>query len=120
MEKIAILADSGCQIPVGSKEDQGIFIVPLTITMDEKSYLDDLEIHSEDVFKRMEKDGIMVMTSQPSTGSLQEAVQKIKEQGYSHIIGLPIATGLSSTMNGMKLACDRNACNFSRYKRYCK
>ena len=30
MEKIAILADSGCQIPVGSKEDQGIFIVPLT------------------------------------------------------------------------------------------
>ena len=106
MEKIAILADSGCQIPVGSKEDQGIFIVPLTITMDEKSYLDDLEIHSEDVFKRMEKDGIMVMTSQPSTGSLQEAVQKIKEQGYSHIIGLPIATGLSSTMNGMKLACD--------------
>ena len=26
MEKIAILADSGCQIPVGSKEDQGIFI----------------------------------------------------------------------------------------------
>ena len=57
MEKIAILADSGCQIPVGSKEDQGIFIVPLTITMDEKSYFDDLEIHSEDVFKRMEKDG---------------------------------------------------------------
>ena len=54
----------------------------------------------------MEKDDIMVMTSQPSTGSLQEAVQKIKEQGYSHIIGLPIATGLSSTMNGMKLACD--------------
>lgn len=50
MEKIAILADSGCQIPVGSKEDQGIFIVPLTITMDEKSYLDDLEIHSEDDF----------------------------------------------------------------------
>jgi len=95
----SMLADSGCQIPVGSKEDQGIFIVPLTITMDEKSYLDDLEIHSEDVFKRMEKDGIMVMTSQPSTGSLQEAVQKIKEQGYSHIIGLPIATGLSSTMN---------------------
>ena len=54
----------------------------------------------------LEKDDIMVMTSQPSTGSLQEAVQKIKDQGYSHVIGLPIATGLSSTMNGMKLACD--------------
>ena len=74
--------------------------------MEGKSYLDDIEIHSIDVFERMEKDDIMVMTSQPSTGSLQEAVQKIKDQGYGHVIGLPIATGLSSTMNGMKLACD--------------
>lgn len=81
MEKIAILADSGCQIPVGSKEDQGIFIAPLTITMEGKSYLDDLEIHSEDVFKRMEKDDIMVMTSQPSTGSLQERFKKSKNNG---------------------------------------
>ena len=87
MEKIAILADSGCQIPVDSRENEGIFIAPLTITMEGKSYLDDIEIHSIDVFKRMEKDDIMVMTSQPSTGSLQEAVQKIKDQGYSHVIG---------------------------------
>ena len=64
MEKIAILADSGCQIPVGSRENEGIFIAPLTITMEGKSYLDDIEIHSIDVFERMEKDDIMVMTSQ--------------------------------------------------------
>ena len=38
MEKIAILADSGCQIPVGSRENEGIFIAPLTITMEGKSY----------------------------------------------------------------------------------
>ena len=53
MGKIAILADSGCQIPVGSRENEGIFIAPLTITMEGKSYLDDIEIHSIDVFERM-------------------------------------------------------------------
>lgn len=31
MKKIAILADSGCQLPIGTLEDQGIYIVPLTI-----------------------------------------------------------------------------------------
>ena len=46
MEKIAILADSGCQIPVGSRENEGIFIATLTIIMEGKSYLDDIEIHS--------------------------------------------------------------------------
>ncbi|MEI3328029.1 MAG: DegV family protein [Thomasclavelia sp.] len=37
---------------------------------------------------------------------IQAAVHKIKETGYDHIIALSIATGLSSTLNGMKLACD--------------
>lgn len=106
MSKIAILADSGCQLPIGQLENEGIFIAPLTITMKGKSYLDQLEIDSLTVFEKMQKEDIMVMTSQPSTGVLQETVQRIKDTGYDHVIALPIATGLSSTLNGMKLACD--------------
>ena len=37
MKKIAVLADSGCKLPIGSLEDQGIYIVPLTITMGNKT-----------------------------------------------------------------------------------
>ncbi|WP_455682692.1 DegV family protein [Thomasclavelia sp.] len=106
MKKIAVLADSGCQLLIGSLEDQGIYIVPLTITMGNETYLDLKEITALEVFKRMEKTGEIVKTSQPSTGSIQEAVHKIKAAGYEHIIALSIATGLSSTLNGMKLACD--------------
>lgn len=106
MTKIAILADSGCQLPIGKLENKGIFIVPLIITMKGKSYLDQLEIDSLTVFKTMQEEDIMVMTSQPSTGVLEETVQRIKDAGYDHVIALPIATGLSSTLNGMKLACD--------------
>ena len=106
MKKIAVLADSGCQFPIGSLEAEGIYIVPLTITMGEQSYLDLEEISAEEVFRRMERTNEMVLTSQPSTGSIQGTVRRIKDAGYEHIIGLPIATGLSSTLNGMKLACD--------------
>lgn len=106
MKKIAVLADSGCQFPIGSLEAEGIYIVPLTITMGEQSYLDLEEISAEEVFRRMERTNEVVLTSQPSTGSIQGTVRRIKDAGYDHIIGLPIATGLSSTLNGMKLACD--------------
>lgn len=106
MSKIAVLADSGCQLPIGSLEEQGIYIVPLTITMSNKTYLDLEEITAIDVFERMKETGEIVKTSQPSTGSIQAAVHKIKEAGYDHIIALSIATGLSSTLSGMKLACD--------------
>lgn len=46
----------------------------------------------------------MVMTSQPATGELVNILQRIKDAGYDEVIGLPIATGLSSTLNGMKVA----------------
>lgn len=100
--KIAILADSGCQLLGG----EGIYIAPLTITINGKGYLDNKEITSLEVFEKMEKEEVQVMTSQPATGVIQEVVEQIKADGYDHIIALAIGTGLSSTLNGMKLACD--------------
>lgn len=106
MNKIAILSDSGCQIELDKYEEQGIYIVPLCITMREKTYLDQKDITSIEVFETMEKENIMVMTSQPPTGEMVNILQRIKDAGYDEVIGLPIATGLSSTLNGMKVAAD--------------
>ena len=39
MTRIAILADSGCQIELKQYENQGIYIVPLCITMKNHTYL---------------------------------------------------------------------------------
>lgn len=106
MNKIAILADSGCQIELEKYRDKGVFIVPLCITFDNKTYLDQIDIKSEEVFHIMQEKDTMVMTSQPSVGELSKAVKEIKEKGYTEIIGISIATGLSSTLNGMNLAAE--------------
>lgn len=106
MSKIAILADSGCQIEIYKHEKEGIFIAPLCITMENKTYLDQIEINSIEVFETMKEKDIIVMTSQPSSGEMIKAIERIKEQGYDEIIGISIATGLSSTLNGMNLAAD--------------
>ena len=106
MTRIAILADSGCQIELKQYENQGIYIVPLCITMKNHTYLEQQDITSLEVFEIMEKEDIMVMTSQPSTGELVNVLQRIKDAGYDEVIGLPIATGLSSTLNGMKVASE--------------
>lgn len=106
MEKYAVLVDSGSQIPIGSLENKGIYVVPLTITIGDTAYVDQIDIDSITVFEMMEEKQLIVKTSQPSTGVIQETVERIKGAGYNHIIALPIATGLSSTLEGMKLACD--------------
>ena len=106
MSKIAILSDSGCQIELGKYENEGIYIVPLCITMKDHTYLDQKDITSMEVFETMEREDLIVMTSQPSTGEMMKVLQRIKDANYDEVIGLPIATGLSSTLNGMKVAAD--------------
>ena len=49
MSKIAIIADSGCQIDING-EHEGIYIAPLCIGHGSQTYLDQLEITSLDVF----------------------------------------------------------------------
>lgn len=88
MSKVAVLADSGCQIEIQG-DHPGIYIAPLTITMNNKTYLDQLEIQSLDVFKAMEQDEkLMVQTSQPSTGELVKTLEQIKADGYDEVIGI--------------------------------
>lgn len=103
MSKIAILADSGCQL--NSRE--GLYIVPLLVTINEDSYLDGIDIDSAQVFEKMKSDPMcMPKTSQPTSGDLVSAIEKIKDAGYEMILGISIATGLSSTLSGMQLAAD--------------
>ena len=54
MSKIAIIADSGCQIDING-EHEGIYIAPLCIGHGSQTYLDQLEITSLDVFNQMKE-----------------------------------------------------------------
>lgn len=103
MSKIAVLADSGCQM----ESSEGIFIVPLQVTIGENSYRDMCEMDSATVFTMMKNDPLCLpKTSQPSSGDIIQALKDIKEKGYEEVIGISIATGLSSTLSGMKVAAE--------------
>lgn len=103
MSKIAILSDSGCQM----KSGEGLYVVPLSVSVGEDSYLDGLDITSSQVFEMMKNDpNCMPKTSQPTSGDLVNTIERIKADGYEMILGICIATGLSSTLSGMKLAAD--------------
>lgn len=106
MSKIAILADSGCQIKIDQFVDQGVYIVPLQVSANGTTYQDEVDIHSKELFTKMRDENLLATTSQPATGAIVDVIHRIKEDGYDHILGITIASGLSSAINGMKLAAD--------------
>lgn len=96
IEKIAILADSGSDITI-QKEGLPLFVLPLRIIVDGKEYIDKKEISLNEVLSKL--DDSKITTSLPSPKDILDTLDHIKNEGYTHLICIPISKGLSGTMN---------------------
>lgn len=92
-EKIALLTDSCADIPVEVAKKHHIYVVPFTITFDEGSYQDGVDIFPDDVYRRQPNETIK--TSLPSGAVIEDTLRKIKEDGYTKVIAIMLSSGLS-------------------------
>ncbi|MDU4602539.1 MAG: DegV family protein, partial [Staphylococcus warneri] len=67
MVKQVIVTDSTSDLPQSYLKENSINVIPLNVTIDGKSYIDQIEITSEEYIEYMEQDAD-VKTSQPATG----------------------------------------------------
>lgn len=100
-QKIAILTDSGSDVPAYLVEEYGIYVAPLKIIYSEGEYLDGVNITAEDVYSRLKTE--IPTTSLPDGNQIQEILDKIKADGYERVLAITISSGLSGTYNVMNL-----------------
>lgn len=96
-EKITIVVDSGTDITPELIGDLDIVSLPLRITIDNKSYIDRVDITSKEVFAAL--DTSKVMSSLPSGEDIIGEFEKLKASGTTHIVAITISSGLSGTNN---------------------
>lgn len=94
-EKIAILVDSGSDVPKEYREKYGMYLIPLTIIYKDAEYRDGIDIQAEDVYERFAQE--IPSTSLPSPSTVAEAFKQIKADGYEKVIAVTISSGLSGT-----------------------
>lgn len=104
MEKIAIVTDSTCGVPEEFIKEYDIKVLRLKIIYKDKEYLDGLDITPQEVYERMDEE--MPTTSTPSLQQSNEIIEKLIAEGYTHVIGLFISSGLSGTMNSFRIATE--------------
>lgn len=101
MEKIAILTDSCADIPQDYQEKYHIYTVPMIVSTNNQAYRDGVDIFAEDVYEIQKKE--ILKTASPQGNDVINTLEKIKADGYSHVIVLTIASALSGTVNQMRL-----------------
>ena len=95
MQKIAVLTDSGCDVPRSAAETYNIHILPLKITYSGKTYTDNVDIAPRDVYDRFPRE--IPKTSTPNHAEIADMLDVIRSEGYTHVLCVCISSGLSGT-----------------------
>ncbi len=101
-QKIAILADSCCDIPAKQAAEKGFFLVPLRILGSDGEYADGVDIFPSDIYRRLAA-GETLKTSLPSGLAVEQALDHIRDLGYEKVIALMLSSGLSGTYNLLRV-----------------
>jgi DegV family protein with EDD domain len=93
-EKIAILVDSGSDVPEVYRDRYHMYLAPLTIIYKDAEYRDGIDIKPEDVYARFPE---VPSTSLPSPATVADVFERIKADGYDKVVAVTISSGLSGT-----------------------
>jgi DegV family protein with EDD domain len=102
---IGLCTDSNSQIPESLAARYGVEVVPLTVTVDDRDYLEGVDLDA-DSFYGMFDDGKKpsVSTSQPSPGQFALAYDELISRGCTEILSIHISAAVSGTLNAARLA----------------
>ena len=103
--KIAYVTDTGIGENLDYFASEDVFVLPLQISCEDKSWQDMEEFSKDDCTAEL-KENKVLKTSMPSLGRIEECFDTIKAQGYEAIVAVPICSGLSGTINALRLAAE--------------
>ena len=98
-EKIAILVDSGTDVPAALREKYHMYLAPLRILYRDGEFSDQVDITAEEVFERFSTE--IPSTSLPSPAVVTGLFKEIKAAGYEKVLVITISSGLSGTFEMM-------------------
>lgn len=100
-QRIAILTDSGTDVPEEFAHRHAIFTIPLAIQFSDGLYLDGVTITPEEVYRRLPHE--IPKTSLPSSEGILHTMQEIRDAGYTTLFIISISSALSGTFNLMRV-----------------
>lgn len=101
-DKIALIADSACDLPKEFVDQYNITILPLKVIYPHEQFSDRVDIQPIDVYNRMP--GEIPTTSMPNIEEIGAAYEKARQEGFTHILAIALSSGLSGTYQAMQLA----------------
>lgn len=112
MEKIALITDSACDIDDETIIKYQIHFLPFKIIYKDHEFTDKVDITPREIYQNMKTE--IPKSSLPSMEDIEGLYLKLKEEQYTHVISINISSGISGTVNAIKLISEQ----FTEIKTY--
>lgn len=93
---VKIITDSTSDITSDLAQEMGITVVPLTVSFGHESFLDRVEISTDEFYHRLATEDILPKTTQPPPGAFADVFNKLAEE-TDEILVIVISGKLSGT-----------------------
>ncbi|MCJ7620231.1 MAG: DegV family protein [Anaerolineae bacterium] len=80
MTRVAMVTDSGANLPVEAQHQYGIHIVPLKVIFEDQTLRDGVDVEPSRFYELLEAASELPTTSQPSTGDFFEVYSGLSEE----------------------------------------
>lgn len=104
MRKIAIITDTASDLSFEEIEQYNIKMLHYQIVYKERTYKDQLEIHSKEVLEHLETE--IPSTSLPSLEEMHQIFAEVEKEGYEAALVVPLSSGLSGCFNAVNMVKD--------------
>ncbi len=101
--EIALITDSSCDLPIDYLIKHQVRVVPVMVTFGTETYLDRVNITSEEVYRMMVEEQREPKTSQPTVGAFAHAM-KMAAEHHREAIALTLSSAVSGTYQACRIA----------------
>jgi DegV family protein with EDD domain len=102
--KIALVTDSTCDIPLEWIKQYDITVVPLTIVMKGETFTDGVDITPVEFYERLVAENLHPTTSQPTPRLFLDAYTKAADKGAEQVLVITISSAMSGTIESARQA----------------
>ncbi len=103
--KVAVVTDSTVNLPTDVIKANNIYVIPQILNWEGKSFLDQIDISTEEFYQRLPNSKDLPKTSQPAPGQFTEHFEKVAE-GAESIVAIFVSQALSGTIQSAHLGAE--------------
>ncbi|MEY2582404.1 MAG: fatty acid kinase fatty acid binding subunit, partial [Ilumatobacteraceae bacterium] len=101
---VRIVTDSACDLPQSVADELAIEIVPLTIRIDGKEYVDRRDLSVAEFWAKCAASPTLPETSAPPPGEFEQTYRRLAAGGATSVVAISLSGALSATMQSAELA----------------